>query len=69
MATGVLRAEFVKDGMIGTAFVPRFTLGLFGGIGASWWPETFPLPSDGPYPMKPFLVLRGGLHLGLTTSR
>jgi len=66
LATGVARIEFVNDGMIGRAFVPRFTLGAFAGLGALWLPRDSPIPAEGPFAMKTYPLFRGGLHLGLT---
>lgn len=59
--TGVLRAEFVTDGNLGRAFLPRLTFGLFGGLGAAFAPVG---ALSEPAPALP--VYRFGLHFGFT---
>lgn len=61
--TGVVRLEFVTDGALGVAFLPRLTFGLFGGVGAAWWPDEPLTPTS---PVKPYTIFRFGLHFGFT---
>ena len=63
LTSGVVRVEFVTDGTLGRAFLPRLTFGVFGGIGAAW-PPAAALAQDPS--LTPLAVFRGGLHFGFT---